>query len=276
MHHSMKSTDNGGTTVNNSDKDRSVLEDTGITRRSLLLNAGKLAAGTALVTTGGLTLASQSLAKKKAEYPWPYEQIDPDRAAEIAYQNWYGNYCSYASASGILEQLREKVGEPYTILPIDAVRFAHGGVVGWGTLCGTMMGAGFAASLAAGQDADEMINDLLAYYASTELPIYSPKKPKLAKAPLKNKSGSPLCHLSVGKWMKKTGHAFKSPERKDRCARLAGDVSKKMAMMLNDYHKGNFEAKHYSHIGTYNMTAQDNCMSCHGDNVPSPPQMKKM
>lgn len=131
-----------------------------------------------------------------------------ERAAVIAYQNWYGNYCAYASASGILVQLKEKIGDPYTALPVEAIRFAQDGVVGWGTLCGTMMGAGFAASLAAGNDADEMINDLLAYYASTELPIYLPKEPKLAQTPMKNKSDSPLCHISVGKWMQKTGHAF--------------------------------------------------------------------
>ncbi|UCG77890.1 MAG: C_GCAxxG_C_C family protein [Nitrospirota bacterium] len=249
-------------------------KDSIITRRSLLLNAGKVAVGTALVTSGCLSASSPTQAKKETEYPWPYEQIDPDRAAEIAYQNWYGNYCAYASASGILVQLKEKVGYPYTVLPVDIIRFAHGGVVGWGTLCGTMAGAGIAASLAAGHDGDEMINDLLAYYANTELPIYMPKEPKLAKAPLKNKSDSPLCHISVGKWMKKTGHAFKSPERKDRCARLAGDVSKQMAMMLNAYYKGEYEAQHYGHIGTYNMTAQDNCTSCHTSNVPSPPQMK--
>ncbi len=243
----------------------------GISRRGLLVGASA-----ALIATGGFSLASNALASKKgARYPWPYEQLDPDRAAEIAYQNWYGNYCAYASASGILEQLKEKVGEPYTILPIDIIRFAHGGVVGWGTLCGTMAGAGIAASLAAGHDGDEMINDLLNYYATTELPIYQPKNPKLAEAPMKNKSDSPLCHISVGKWMKKTGHAFKSPERKDRCARVAADVSRKMVMMLNDYHKGKFEAKHYGHIGTYNMTAQDNCTSCHTDKVPSPPEFKE-
>jgi hypothetical protein len=55
----------GGTIVNYRKKDKSLIEDKGITRRGLLLNAGKIAAGTALVTTGGLTLASKSLAKKK-------------------------------------------------------------------------------------------------------------------------------------------------------------------------------------------------------------------
>ena len=41
-------------------------------------------------------------------------------------------------------------------------------------------------------------------------------------------SNSPLCHVSVGKWMKKSGYALGSPERKDRCARVTASVAYKL------------------------------------------------
>ncbi len=239
-----------------------------LSRRDLIIGAGKIAAGAAVVTAGGLTLSSKVMARTAHEYK--YVKLDPERVGQIAYENWYKNFCSYAVASGLIEPLRKEVGGPYNHFPLEITRFAHGGVVGWGTMCGTLFGAGVASNLIAGMDGEEITNDVIAYYASTELPLYKPKNAKLDRTPELSRSNSPLCHVSVGKWMKRSGKQFFTAERKDRCARLAADVAMHTTMLLNAWHDGSYEPKHGSQAKTHNMTAQNNCTECHGSNVPTP------
>jgi hypothetical protein len=234
----------------------------GLTRRDLLGGAGKVAAGTLLVSAGGLYFNRKASAKGAREYK--YVKLDPEEAGQIAYENWYKNFCSYAVASGIILPLQKRIGEPYTSFPLEVTRFAHGGVVGWGTLCGTLFGAGVASNLIAGRKGEDIINDVIAWYASTDLPMLKPKNPKLDSTPVISKSNSPLCHVSVGKWMSKADKKFFSPERKDRCARLAGDIAMQTVMLLNAWHDGSYVPKHGSQMKAHGMTAQNNCEECHG------------
>jgi len=234
--------------------------DKKFSRRELLTGTGKLAIGAALISAGGAALVSNAEARVK--YPWPYKKVDPDRAAEIAYENWYKGFCCYAVASGILVPLREMVGEPYTSFPIEAVKWGHGGVIGWGTMCGTLLGAGFAISLAAGHPGEKVLNEVIHWYSETELPIYKPKNPK-AVFKATSVSNSPLCHISVGKWMAKEGVKFFSPQRKDRCARLAADIAAETARLLNAWADGRFKPAHAPQAKIHQMTAQNNCGDCH-------------
>jgi hypothetical protein len=139
-------------------------EKKGISRRDLLSGAGKIAAGaTGMVAVSALGM--NVLNKAHAEnitFPWGYKKIDPDRAGKIAYENWYENYCCYGAASGIL-------------LPTI---WGHGGAVGWGTLCGSLNGAGIATALVAGEEGEYIINDVIAWYTKTKLPIYKPSNPR--------------------------------------------------------------------------------------------------
>lgn len=240
-------------------------EDNCLSRRELIISA---AAGAAVISAGGLITADGSFARSEMKYT--YTKLDLNEVGQAAYDNWYKNFCSYAVASGIIGTLREKVGGPYKTFPLEVTRFAHGGVLGWGTLCGTLFGAGIAANLVAGLDGEEITNDVIAYYASTALPTFEPKNPKLKKTPELSISDSPLCHVSVGKWMKKADKRFFTPERKDRCARLAANVAMHTAMLLNERHAGKYEPKHGSQAKTHNMTAQNNCTECHGGKVPTP------
>lgn len=234
----------------------------GISRRQLLAGTGKVAAGAALVTAGALQFGKNVWAVEASKYK--YVKLDPEESGQIAYENWYKNFCSFAVASGIIQPLQKKIGEPYTSFPLEITRFAHGGVVGWGTLCGTLFGAGIASNLVAGRAGEDITNDVIAWYASTELPIVKPKNPVLDNSPVVSMSNSPLCHVSVGKWMSKADKKFFSPERKDRCARLAGDIAMQTAMLLNAWHDGSYVPKHGSQIKAHDMTAQNNCTECHG------------
>jgi len=72
--------------------------------------------------------------------------------------------------------------------------------------------------------------EMLQWYSETALPVYNPKQPKQNTKIIQTTSESPLCHVSVGKWMKASGYALASPERKDRCARVAASVAYKLVV----------------------------------------------
>lgn len=244
-----------------------------LSRRDILLGAGKLAvgaAGIAVVSAGGLNPLSKVEAKE-TPLPWPYKKLDPDEVAEIAYNHWYTGLCMNAVLTGILTPLRKKVGEPYTSFPIDSFVWGHGGVVGWGTICGTMLGAATATNLICGpgvaKTGEQIANEVIQWYSETDLPIYTPKSPK-AEVKVKSKSDSPLCHISVDRWMKKADRGFWSPERKDRCARLSADVAVHTVKLLNEWADGKFKAEHKLPALVYNVTAQHDCADCHGGKVP--------
>ncbi len=258
-----------------------------VSRREFLAATAGFFAGVA-VGSGGLLLlpgCTQKTAEKQVNTgaekvqikevipkpPWKYEKIDPQKAAQIAYESWYEGFCTYAVVKGVFKALGEKVGEPYKSFPLEAIRWGHGGVVGWGTICGTLTGAGIVTGFIAGKEGEKMINDIVYWYSTTELPIFEPKNPK---ATIKNKSvsNSPLCHISVGRWMKKENVKFFSPERKERCARLAADVAAKTVEILNAWKDGTYKPAYtVSQAKKYQITAQNNCMDCHAKGVPPLP-----
>lgn len=240
----------------------------GISRREALIGAGKVAAGAAIATVGARILMPAAEARA-AVFPWGYKKLDLEQVGEIAYEAWYGKFCCQAVASGLMIPLQKSIGEPYASLPLDAFKWGHGGAVGWGTLCGSLTGVGIATGLIAGPEGEAILNDVIAWYANTELPIYKPKNPKAAIKNV-NSSDSPLCHISVGKWMKKEGVAFASPERKERCARLSADVAMYAAKLLNDRADGKYKPMHGANVKDHGITTQLNCMECHGDKVPEP------
>jgi hypothetical protein len=145
-------------------------EKSALSRRELLVGAGKItAAGSLVVMAGGSlgllagcgdtsTTTTATSKVQSATLPWPYvklETTDIKKIQETAHDNWFVGFCAFATLSGIVNLLREKVGEPYNSFPVEAITFAHGGTAGWGGTCGTLIGAGMAASLAAGPKVGE-------------------------------------------------------------------------------------------------------------------------
>ncbi len=59
-----------------------------LTRRQFLSRSGLVVAGTA-VTAAGLVGFQQPAA---AVWPWPYKELDPDKAAQIAYDGYIGGH----------------------------------------------------------------------------------------------------------------------------------------------------------------------------------------
>jgi len=211
-------------------------------------------------------------------------------AKDLAYTNWYKKYCTFAVTSACMEVLRNKVGSPYTALPDFeyVTAWGHGGAIGWGTLCGTLTGAGMITGMAAGADKGEKIlHKIITYYQATALPIYTPSAATVAVADANTSadlttlsttasaqtstSASPLCHISVGKWMAAADVKFFGVDRMDRCAKLSADMVglvltnlKAMATgTFTDTAKSNASSAGSMAAAPYLMPAQNNCTDCH-------------
>ncbi len=251
-----------------------------VSRRSVIIGAGVLATSAALAHVGGVLKPAQAKGGKTEKWPWPYVKLDPAKTAEICYNEWYRVFCGGAVINSVVSQLRDKVGEPYTSFPSDAFTFLEGGQVGWGTICGSPAGANIVANMIIGPriagspDAHHISADIMQWYSEAEMPVYTPAKARVDPARIvKTTSQSPLCHISVGKWMKKSGLPLKSAERKDRCARVAASTAYRLVELLNDWHDGKYEPTNdFSPASEHGITGQFNCMECHGDDVPEAPQ----
>ncbi len=249
-----------------------------LSRREMLIGtAGVLAAGTAFHQLSGLIPSAQAKGGSSEQWPWPYEKLDPAKTAEICYDEWYRVFCGCAVINSVFSQMREKVGEPYASFPVDAFVFLEGGMVGWGTVCGSPAGANITANMiigprTAGSDIGHRIStDIMQWYSEADLPIFKPAKPRIETKLVTTSSDSPLCHISVGKWMKESGYPLKSAERKDRCARVAASTAYRLVELLNDWKDGKYEqTADFSAVKEHGITGQFNCDGCHSD-VPTPP-----
>lgn len=262
------------------------LLDGEVSRRDLLIGAGKYTLGAAAITavvssTPGLRSEAEAVGGSTEKWPWPYVKLDPQKTADIAYSEWYRVFCGAAVINSVFSQLREKVGEPYKSFPNDAFIFLEGGVSGWGTICGANAGTNIVTNLIIGprtsgtEDGMLMGSELMQYYASTAMPTYTPREPKVKADIPKTVADSPLCHVSVGKWMKAANKELASPERKDRCARLTASMAFQLVTLLNEWKDGKYRTRGVIPAKGYGIQSQHNCGDCHGTNVPSPPSAKK-
>lgn len=257
--------------------------DSQYSRRGFLKSAGAVAAGAAGFASlqAAMPRLAQALGGPTEKWPWPYVKLDPEKTAEIAYKEWYRVFCGAAVVNSIFTQLAEKVGDPYKSFPGDAFIFLEGGMSGWGTVCGSNGGANIVTNLIIGpriagsEDGMMMGSEIMQWYSDANMPVYTPKDPKVKTKIVNTVANSPLCHVSVGKWMKAANLPLGSPERKDRCARVAASVAMHTVHLLNQWHDKKYVTKGTFPPKTFNITAQTNCNECHGTNIPTPPTAKK-
>lgn len=254
-----------------------MFKDKSLSRREIIVGSGIFGAGVLLSKFGHIVSTAEA---KGSGEKWPYEKIDPAKAAEIAYNAWFEVFCAQATATGIFSELSEKIGGPWKSFPISSLKFGMGGMLGWGLTCGSPVAASLVIGLAAPSDlVNPMILDLLQWYSETALPVYVPKNPKANKEKIvQTVSNSPLCHLSVGKWMKTANHAFGDIERKDRCARVSASVAYRTVELLNSWKDGTCDVASknlWNGPATVGLPAQQNCTDCHGSNIPTAPKAKK-
>lgn len=204
-----------------------------MSRRDFLAKAGGVAAG-AMALTAGVNLSDanasdglEGLPEYNGSWREYYKKLDPEAIREKAYKNYLtGMHCGESTFAALTEAL----GFPFNEIPTQTMWFGLGGVSLWGTTCGTLLGTSAVVSLILGRskkDTVGLLDELMAWYSTEPLPF------KKNSGQTKSVSGSPLCHVSVTKWSRKSGNATGSKARGKRCARLAGDVAAKTAELLN-------------------------------------------
>jgi len=246
----------------------------GVSRRSFLATSGMVLAGAA-VASSVLVGKSEKAQAYALDTGYGYALIDPQKVAQTTYENYPKRWCASSVIAGLVTELAAKVGGAWKTYPIDAMRWAHGGYAGWGALCGTLPGAGTVIGLVVPDTdiAEAMTNDLAFYYSYTDLPSFTPPKNLMADIKTMTMANTPVCHISVGRWMRQESVEFLSGERAERCARLAANIAMETANMLNEWKKeGKYTPKHKPlfNVLTNGITSQNNCKDCHGNNIPSP------
>ena len=212
-----------------------------------MLRLGSVAGVTAI--GAGLTGAAFAAPSQGMDSMWPWpmnKKINTNKAAKLAYENYYVRGCMYAAFTGPVVKAADTLGAPYSNFPFEMMHYGAGGGELWGSLCGALNG-GLAALAIFVSDTGlrrQMANQLMTWYEQTKQPVWNPVTP-LKDVPVKlpkSKANSPLCHISVGRWVQKSGYDPFSKERADRCGRLAASVAEFVAMTLNEAMiKGNLQ-----------------------------------
>lgn len=196
----------------------------------------------------------------QAEAPyWPYHRLDPVVTANLAYKAYDAGSCMYAVVHSVISQLAATFGEPYASFPTHMMKYGHGGVGGYGTLCGALNGAASLIGLFVSdkEARDALIKDLFRWYEVTPLPILKPDAAVLDFTPPPSTCRSTLCHVSTTCWAQASGYRAKSNERSERCRRLSGDVTSKVTAIMNQ-----LADKGYLTTSVDNETTRT-CISCH-------------
>jgi len=220
--------------------------------------------------------------------PWGYVELDPEYVRKLGHLGFYAFECAGGSFWAIMWALREKVGYPYTLVPIPTkdevisalkdkkelqvpMHFGAGGGGGYGSLCGALNGSCAAITMAVETGlAKKLTRKLFRWYEQVPIPsrtgneyatthqFFVPKY-KTDKPLPQSVSDSVLCHVSVSKWCVKSGYASGSTERSERCARLTGDVAAMAVKFLNAHLRGNLEEV----AGVPFTQTTANCRTCH-------------
>lgn len=230
-----------------------------LTRREVLGAVGIAAGSCALSSCAMKEMGSFQDGTSKPVFPWKYTELDPDITARKAYYDFDKAYCMYATFAPAISQLADKYGQPYRSFPVEMMRYGAGGVVGWGSLCGTVNGSAALISLFVKKEEElkQLIDELFLWYQQTELPLYVPQKPALDIDMAKSVSNSVLCHVSLTRWCKVSGHKTFSKPRMERCKRLSADTAKKTVEILNAHFASRFTAARKHDEKT------QQCRSCH-------------
>jgi putative redox-active protein with C_GCAxxG_C_C motif len=258
-----------------------------LTRRDLMTRAVYALGGAA--TLGSVQACSSSAATPAtpATGPtvkdFPYEkhlpagyQLVPAAVQEPAYNAYYeaDGGCCHGAYSALMKHLAATVGAPFDQLPPDFGRFGAGGIAGYGSICGSILGGVLVIGhIVSDKTArNNMMTDLLRWYERAPFPTFTPTAKNANETTtldfsaanivnLQTTPGTHLCHASVSGWCAARGVAANSGDKLARCSRLTADVAAKVAEMINTYLASTTTPK------TYGVAAIDSvsvkCVGCH-------------
>jgi hypothetical protein len=243
--------------------------DQTIDRKTFLQDAVKYGAGAA-VGAGVLGMFASGVSHagvKDVVWPLPYAVLDPEKVRIKGHDTYYAGGCCYGAFHAIIDELRSVVGEPYISIPTQIMYYGSGGGAGWGTLCGAANGAAAFLSLVLTQARSTvLVNELFGWYTQTKFPSDVSNQLAIDSKYLQNKvttalpqnaCGSILCHVSVTEWCKASGVPVGDAKRKERCARLTGDVAAYAVKLMNDEYQKKFAALYVAPATT------TSCNMCH-------------
>lgn len=271
-----------------------------LTRRDLIGRAGLVLGGA--VTLGALQACGSEDDPAPQPQPevtpqvkdFPYQQhlatnyqLDAAAVKEAAYHGYYAGGCCHGAYNGLVKHLADTAGAPFDLLPLDFGMFGGGGIAGYGSICGAVLGGILTinsvvpnaanATPAKANVRNRMMAELMRWYEGFAFPAYAPAQVDAAETGLTRgftdaglpavvqvAPGSHLCHASVTGWCAANGNVPSSgADKKARCARLTADVAGKVAELLNAYlATGELVA------ATTNLTA--GCVGCHTQTAAAP------
>lgn len=230
---------------------------------------------------------------------FPYDQhlatgyeLDVAAVQEAAYHAYYAGGCCHGSYSALLGHLATTVGAPFDELPIAFGKFGAGGIDGYGSICGSLLGATLMFNMIVTDAAarKNMTWELMRWYEEHAFPSYVPadvdpvevtNNPTLdfvgddagKTDVVKVAPTSHLCHASVSAWCNANGVSSTSADKKARCARLTADVAGRACELLNAYLTATPRAYALTAYSTENPDPNAGCNTCHKPAVATSPSV---
>lgn len=219
---------------------------------------------------------------KTADPKWKYHKLDPVVTGNLAYHGYNEGSCMFGIVNSFISQLATKIGEPYSSFPVHMMKYGHGGVGGFGTLCGALNGASSLIGLFVADKGiqNDLIKDLFRWYENTPLPVFKPDTATLDFMPPTSISMSTLCHVSNTRWAETAGHRVKSKQRSERCRRLTADVAARLVTIMNKLADNAYTTESVDDETTRtcvschdkpgklgNTSCKMNCNSCHDKSI---------
>jgi len=259
-------------------------------RKSAIMTTG---VGVAAVGTGFLFTPEARAEELDETWPAPYDTLDVETVRINGHDDYVteGKGCCYAAFNAMVQLLRAQLPATFPSFPSEIMIYGHGGVAGWGTICGAVNGAAALISMVCDKaTSDQLVSELCGWYTQALIPSdisndYAVAGDKYTATKsdevlTQNACGSVLCHVSVSQWCIASGVDVHDPKRKERCARLTGDIAAKAAELLNDHFGSGFTAGyippasiatcmvcHSAEGAQKDVASKSDCEQCHGDNT---------
>jgi hypothetical protein len=257
-------------------------EHTNVSRRTFLATAGGAAVGLEVaLLPGNVAQAAEAL----PPLPWPYPKsgLNVLELRRTAYKNYYTTLpgCAFCTSQTLIKAIGDGLlaegaaVNPWPLLPSGLYKYANGGVVGWGTICGALNGAIAVMDLLGVHG--KLGEPLMDYFCTTELPTgalvgWTPNVGTLTTplaAITATISNSPLCHNSASHWAAVAGVPVSSALKTERCVRLVADIVARTADLLNIHFSG-------GQVSWVMPATYAGCYTCHTDATMVPSEQGKM
>lgn len=183
--------------------------------------------------------------------------------------------------------MKEKAGHPWTTLPDFMFAHAASGYGGQGALCGALGACSALINLVV-YDKEKtyatFVDEMLTWYSGASFPSERFDDVSANPKQIQTVPKSPLCHASVSQWTLAAGKQVQSKEKKERCAKVTGEVVYWTVDHLNMYAEGKWKpakwapAKEFAHCvechgpdgkkdGMNHQQGHSDCLLCHGDHT---------